>query len=174
LVALLDVVQGVADTAEAVTKSPLASTLAFLGALAGLVSGSMKILERITEARRQRNYKGIGPTDPMPLPVVDHERIAMLARITQVERDAADARAAWRNSDAEKKLAEAIPEMERMRSRIVRQAAVIEELKKMNGELRLENARLQLELNSPTIDDAVTVLDDVSERIPTIPPLRSR
>jgi hypothetical protein len=80
----------------------------------------------------------------------------------------------WKRDDDAKRLAEAVEAMEALRNALTRERELTAAQKLQIGELRLENARLQLELDSPTIDDAVTVLDDIGERIPTIPPLRSR
>lgn len=139
--------------------------------LAGIIGGAKFFAER----GRQKNYAKIfadpSTASPAPLPVADPERQAMLVRIAQVERDAADARAAWRNSDAEKKLAEAVAEMERMRTALVRARAVRDELKKMNGELRLENARLLLELESASAPELLPD-EDISGRIPTLRPTK--
>lgn len=169
--ALLDVV----DAAESVARSPQGSTLAALAALTSLIVGIAKGAQLVAEFRRKAAYAKIGPVDPMPLPAVDPQREAMLARIAQAERDTAEFRAMWKRQDAETKLAEAVQAMESLRNALTRERELNAELTRSRNDLRLECARLQLELDTssqPIADDAVTLLDDVSERIPTIPPLR--
>jgi DNA-binding transcriptional ArsR family regulator len=179
---LLDVVTGVSDAAsgavagaEQALQSPIVAYIAMAASVLGPIAGIAGAARHFSEKTRQRNYKAIGPTDPMPIVLPDPERIAILARLAQAERETAEFRAIWKRDDDAKRLAEAVEAMEALRNALTRERELNAALKLQNGELRLEKARLQLELDSAPVLD-VTPLEDISARIPTpmLPPLTRR
>lgn len=166
------VAESVVQEAQSAAQDPGKSTLGMLVSLVGSIAAIAGTIRYLDEKRRQKKYKAIfaDPTtaSPAPLPAVDADRVAMNARITAAEKAASDALAMWRQSDAETKLRDAVAELNRTRTALVRARAVRDELKRMNGELRLDNARLQLELDNATPE----LVEDISGRIPT--PMRPK
>lgn len=159
----------IASEAVAVAQDPGKSTLAMIVSLVGSIAGIVGALRFFAERKRQRAYDKIGPVAPQPIAQPDPEREALLARVAQVERESAAARAIWKQHDAEEKLAQVGKEMDALRSALIRARSVRDELKRMNDDLRADNAALRDDIDRlrAELDSAQTVgeqeLDTIAE-----------
>lgn len=143
----------------------------FIGTVtAAIIASIVGISAAIEKAKRATREAAVPPI------VVDPALAEMRKLLEEARREAAESRGAaqaWRNSDAEERLEEMRPEMRRLKDEIVAVRALNAGLTRQCNELRMECARLQLELDSSATLEPGTDLSEWGETTPARPRRRT-